>query len=184
MKLNKQIVLALVITVAVSALFRLIPGRPYGFAPQIAIALFAGSLFSNNKQFAFLLPIVSMFLSDLLYQVLYIYHLTDIQGFYAGQFENYILIAATAVFGFSLQNNQLSKYIVSFLAAPTAYFVLSNSMVWAVGGGYHHPFTATGYLQTMIDGLPFYQYSVAGTLIFGAIIFGAFRLMVPKFKAI
>jgi hypothetical protein len=39
MKLNRQIVVALVIMVAMSALYRVLPGRPLGFAPQIAIAL-------------------------------------------------------------------------------------------------------------------------------------------------
>ncbi|MEI7588757.1 MAG: DUF6580 family putative transport protein [Chitinophagia bacterium] len=184
MKLNKQIILALVIMIATSALYRVLPGRPYGFAPQIAIALFGGSLFVSNKQFAFLLPILSMFISDVLYQVLYHYHLSPMQGFYQGQLLNYILIAGTAVFGFGLQSNKISKYIMGFLAAPTVYFMVSNSLVWAQGGGYHHALNLTGFIQTMVDGLPFYPYSVAGTLVFGGVLFGAFRLLIPKFKAI
>ena len=51
MKLNRQIILALVIMVATSALYRIMPGRPMGFAPQIAIALFSGSLFASKKQY-------------------------------------------------------------------------------------------------------------------------------------
>jgi len=184
MKLNKQIILSLVIMIATSALYRVLPGRPYGFAPQIAIALFGGSLFVSNKQFAFLLPILSMFISDVLYQVLYHYHLSPMQGFYQGQLLNYILIAGTAVFGFGLQSNKISKYIMGFLAAPTVYFMVSNSLVWAQGGGYHHALNLTGFIQTMVDGLPFYPYSVAGTLVFGGVLFGAFRLLIPKFKAI
>jgi len=184
MKLNKQIILALVIMIASSAIYRVLPGRPVGFAPQIAIALFGGSLFAKQKQYAFLLPLISMFISDLLYQVLFMNHLTSIQGFYEGQYINYILIAGTTIFGFGLQSNRLSKYIASFLAAPTVYFLASNFIVWASGGGYHHPYTLAGCMQTMVDGLPFYPNSVAGTLVFGAVLFGAFRLMVPKFKAI
>jgi hypothetical protein len=184
MKLNRQIVAALVIMVAMSALYRVLPGRPLGFAPQIAIALFGGSLFASKKQYAFLLPILSMFLSDALYQVLYINHLSPFEGFYEGQWINYILIASTAVFGFGLQSNKLSKHIASFLAAPTVYFLLSNFIVWASFGGYKHSMTLVGLSQTMADGIPFYPNSVAGTLVFGAVIFGAFRLMVPKFKAI
>ena len=61
MKLNKQIIVAILIMIATSALYRVLPGRPYGFAPQIAIALFGGSLFASKKQFAFILPILSMF---------------------------------------------------------------------------------------------------------------------------
>jgi len=184
MRFNKQIIVALVIMIITSALYRVLPGRPYGFAPQIAIALFGGSLFARQKQYAFLLPILSMFISDLLYQFLYSYHLTTIQGFYDGQLLNYVLIASTAVFGFGLQSNKLSKYFVGFLAAPTSYFLFSNFLVWAQGGGYHHAFTMTGLIQTMVDGLPFYPYSVAGTLVFGGVLFGSFRALIPKFKAI
>jgi hypothetical protein len=184
MKLNKQIITALVIMIATSALYRVLPGRPYGFAPQIAIALFGGSLFASKRKYAFLLPILSMFISDILYQVLYTYHLSPMQGFYQGQFLNYILIAGTAVFGFGLQSNKLSKYIIGFLAAPTVYFIVSNSLVWAQGGGYHHALNFTGFIQTMVDGLPFYPYSVAGTLVFGGVLFGSFRILIPKFKAI
>ena len=50
MKLNRQITIALVIMIATSALYRIMPGRPLGFAPQIAIALFGGSLFATKKQ--------------------------------------------------------------------------------------------------------------------------------------
>jgi hypothetical protein len=184
MKLNKQIILALVIMVATSALYRIMPGRPMGFAPQIAIALFSGSLFASKKQYSFLLPILSMFISDLMYQVLFVNGYSSIQGFYPGQLENYILIGATTVFGFSLQGSKPSKFITSFLAAPTAYFLISNFLVWAQGGGYHHPKSLAGLTQTMVDGLPFYPYSLVSTLVFGAVLFGAFRVMVPKFKAI
>jgi hypothetical protein len=184
MKLNRQIILALVIMVAVSALYRVMPGRPLGFAPQIAIALFSGSLFASNKKYSFILPILSIFISDLIYQALYVNGQSSIQGFYAGQLENYILIAATTVFGFGLQDSKPSKFILAFFSAPTAYFLASNFLVWAQGGGYHHAFTVTGFIQTMVDGLPFYPYSVVSTIVFGAVMFGSFRVMVPKFKAI
>lgn len=184
MKLNKEIVIAFILMIATTALYRVLPGRPYGFAPQIAVALLSGSLFVKNKHYAFVLPLLSMFLSDLLYQVLYVNHLSPIQGFYEGQWQNYILIAATAVFGFGLQTNQLSKFVGNFIAAPTVYFLISNFMVWASFGGYQRPMTTEGLLQTMIDGLPFYGYSVAGTLVFGAVLFGGFKLIQPRLTAI
>lgn len=94
------------------------------------------------------------------------------------------MIAATAVFGFGLQTNQVSKFVGNFIAAPTVYFLVSNFMVWASFGGYKRPMTAAGLLQTMADGLPFYGYSVAGTVVFGALLFGAFKLVQPKLKPI
>jgi hypothetical protein len=52
---------------------------PMGFAPQIAMALFAGSI-SKDKRFAFLFPVLSLFISDLLYQFLYSQGLSTIKG--------------------------------------------------------------------------------------------------------
>jgi hypothetical protein len=95
-----------------------------------------------------------------------------------------LLIAALAIFGFGLQTNRVSKFARNFIAAPTVYFLISNFMVWASFGGYQRPLTASGLMQTMVDGLPFYGYSVAGTFVFGAIMFGGFKLIQPTLKAI
>jgi hypothetical protein len=40
----------------------------------------------NNKKWAFAMPLISMFISDLFFEVLYINNLTDYQGFYSGRF--------------------------------------------------------------------------------------------------
>ena len=90
MKINKNTVWSLVLLVVIASLYRIIPNRPTGFAPQIAMALFAGSII-KDKKYSFLLPLLSMFISDALYEVLYINGLTQIAGFYSGQYINYIL---------------------------------------------------------------------------------------------
>ncbi|MEK7200262.1 MAG: DUF6580 family putative transport protein, partial [Bacteroidota bacterium] len=100
MKINRPLIISLVLMVLVSALYRILPDRPMGFAPQIAMGLFSGALFVKNKKWAFILPLVSMFLSDLLYQVLYNNGLTAIRGFYDGQWINYLLFAGMTCFGF------------------------------------------------------------------------------------
>jgi hypothetical protein len=93
MKLNRSNLLILFILILACALYRVWDSRPMGFAPQIAMALFAGSV-SKDKRFAFLFPILSLFISDLIYQLLYIQGLTTIKGFYSGQWQNYLLIAS------------------------------------------------------------------------------------------
>lgn len=170
MKLNKNILFLLIYVLLISVLYRILPNRPNGFAPQIAIALFGGMVFRKEKQYAFLLPLMSMFLSDLVYQILYINNLSSIPGFYQGQFINYILISLMSVFGFGL-NKGVSNSIKGFTIAPTLYFILSNFMVWITMGGYGHPLTLIGLTQTMVDGIPFYLNSLAGTMLFGTILF-------------
>ena len=99
MKLNKPVLLSFGLLVLAASLYRAWPDRPYGFAPQMAMALFGGAVI-KDKRLAFLLPLISMLISDVLYQFLYINGLTQIQGFYADQWINYLLIAGITVFGF------------------------------------------------------------------------------------
>ena len=177
MKLNKNLFLSIGLIIAIKSVYRILPNRPYGFAPQIALALFGGAFFVQNKKWAFSLPLISMFISDLLYQVLYNYGYSEIQGFYSGQWVNYLLIGFLTVFGFLISDGKISKVILASLAAPTTYFLLSNGLVWIGNGGYQRSRTFGGLIQTLIDGIPFYQNSLAGTLVFGAILFGGYSLL-------
>src|SRR5215471_13570155 len=99
MKLSKAIIWSFVLLVVVAALYRVIPGRPYGFAPQWAMAVFAGAVI-KDKKFALIIPVLSMFFSDMFYQILYSNGLSDIPGFYEGQWQNYILFGLLTLIGF------------------------------------------------------------------------------------
>lgn len=177
MKLNRSIVITLLVLVALSALYRIIPGRLPGFAPQMAIALFAGALFQKNKAWSFALPLASMFLSDAIYQVLYINGLSSIQGFYGGQWINYILIASLATIGWWMGTAKFSRIAAGLLAGPTAFFLVSNFIVWISGGGYHRPLTPSGLMMCYADGLPFYNTGLLSTVVFGAVLFGGYAFI-------
>jgi hypothetical protein len=179
MKLNKNWIFTLLALVAVAALYRIIPNRPSGFAPQIAIALFAGSVI-QNKKYSFALPLLSMLISDLLYQALYSAGISSIPGFYSGQWMNYILFVGLTVIGFFINQSKVLQIALGALAGPTAYFLLSNFLVWIGGGGYHHPKTLDGLILTYTDGIPFYTGSVAATVLFCAIFFGGYALLSEK----
>ncbi len=172
MKLNKNIVLSLLVLVIISALYRIVPNRPLGFAPQIAIALFSGALFVQQKKWAFAMPLLSMLLSDALYEMLYTSGLTTIKGFYSGQWQNYLLIVATTIFGFAVKSNKITSIAIGAFAAPTAYFIVSNFLVWIGGGGFNRPKTAAGFVQCYVDALPFYVGSLLGTAFFATLLFG------------
>lgn len=177
MKITKRIVVALVLLTTVCALYRIIPGRPMGFAPQIAMALFGGAIFIKNKKWAFVLPLLSMFLSDLLYEVLYNAGLSTLPGFYEGQWQNYVLFALLTTIGFLMKKVNVSNVVLASIAAPTVYFILSNFLVWAAGAGYARPKTLSGLMMSYNDGLPFYQNSIYATLFFSAVLFGGYYLI-------
>lgn len=176
MKLNKSLILAFVLLVVVAAVYRIIPSRPFGFAPQIAMAIFGGALIKDRK-WAFALPIFSMFLSDLLYEGLHAAGITSMTGFYNGQTMNYLLIGLMTFVGFFIKKINVLQVGLASVVAPSLFFLLSNMGVWLFGGGWGHPSTLEGLLLTYKDGLPFYPVSVYSTLFFSAILFGGHYLL-------
>ncbi len=176
MKSNNKIVWSFLLLVLIAALYRIIPGRPYGFAPQWAMAVFAGAVI-KDKKWALIIPVLSMFISDLLYQVLYIGGVTNMQGFYEGQWQNYILFTLLVFVGFAIKKLNVLQIAIASLAAPTLYFIISNFLVWESNGitrGLDRPKTFNGLMLCYSDGIPFYKTSILATLVFSAILFGTF----------
>lgn len=176
MKLNKQTLITLLALVVVASLYRIMPNRPLGFAPQIAMALFAGSVI-KSRSYAFLLPLLSMFIGDLIFEGLHAAGLATFGGFYSGQLTNYLLFAGLTVIGFFIRENKVWQIGLGALAGPTLYFLVSNFLVWIGGGGYHHPKTFQGLLLTYTDGIPFYNGSLYATVVFCAVLFGGYALI-------
>jgi len=176
MKINKSIIWSLILLIVVAALYRVIPERPFGFAPHIAMALFAGAII-KDKKWAFALPIFSIFLSDLLYEALYLNGLTQIRGFYEGQLTNYILFAGITCIGFLMKQVKAINVLWYSLITATVYFLASNFMVWLNGAGFSRPKTWSGLLLCYADSLPFYRGSLIATIIFSTILFGSYYLL-------
>ena len=180
MKLNKSNLLVLFILILACALYRVWDSRPMGFAPQIAMALFAGSI-SKDKRFAFLFPILSLFISDLLYQFLYSQGLSTIKGFYEGQWQIYLMIASITIIGFFINKNKIGQIFLGSLAGAVYFFLISNFMVW-IGGGWDinnqpYPRSFSGLMLCYSEALPFFKWSVLSTLLFNGIFFGSFYLL-------
>ena len=188
MKINKSILVSFILLVVVSALYRAWDGRPFGFAPQIAMAIFGGAVI-KDKRWAILMPLLSIFLSDLLYEVLYMNGLSSIKGFYfgEGQLTNYLLILGLTFFGFLMRRINILNVIAFTVSGSLLFFITSNFFVWLGGGGYARPKTWEGLLQCYNDGLAFYrEYGLIngfvgnlllGDLFFSFILFGSYYLL-------
>jgi signal transduction histidine kinase len=177
MKKETSIVVTFVLLVLLASLYRILPGRPLGFAPQIAMALFAGSIV-KDKKFSFLLPLFSMLISDIIYEVLFHYNLSPVPGFYSGQFVNYLLFVGLTVVGFAVNQTKPIQILTGAIAGTTLYFVLSNFAVW-IGGGLDianlpYPKTMAGLLHCYAEAIPFYRGSLYATLIFSGVLFGGY----------
>ena len=151
MKTQKQLMISFGLLIVVASLYRLLPGRLPGFSPQIAMAIFGGAVI-KDKKFAFLLPLLSMFLSDALFEVLYRNGIGNTPGFYTGQITNYILFASMTVFGFFIKGRNVVSMLTAAVTAPTAFFLLSNFFVWASSSpdaGLGRPKTFSGSKSTI-----------------------------------
>ncbi|RYZ32539.1 MAG: hypothetical protein EOP49_37385, partial [Sphingobacteriales bacterium] len=132
MKLNKSLLWTFVIMVVVAALYRIVPDRPAGFAPQMALALFGGAVI-KDKKWAFALPLFSLFISDLLYQGLYVAGLTNIQGLYAYQIPMYACFMVVTLFGFLLKKINFRNVAIFGTLGSILFFLLSNLFVLISG---------------------------------------------------
>jgi hypothetical protein len=185
MKSSKNIVWSFLLLIIIAALYRIIPNRPFGFAPQWAMAVFAGAVI-KDKKWAFIIPVLSMFISDLLYQGLYMAGVTNMVGFYEGQWQNYLLFTLLVFVGMAVKKINIIQIAAASLAAPTLYFLVSNFLVWASNGttrGLDRPKTFNGLMLCYADGIPFFRMSILATLIFSALLFGSY-LFVRNYQAI
>ena len=165
--------------VLIASLYRLLPGRPLGFAPQIAMALFSGSII-KNKRYSFLLPILSMLLSDILYEVFFQFKITPIVGFYNGQVENYLLFASVTLIGFLIRKQNWLQIFAGALAGATFYFLLSNCLVWMAGGlalnNLPYAKSWDGLISCYTAAIPFYIGSLFATVFFSVVLFGGYSI--------
>ena len=182
MRINKNLILTFILLILAASLYRVIPGRPWGFTPQIAMAIFGGAVI-KDRRLAFLLPLLSMFISDVLYELLYRNGIGSIPGFYGGQIVNYLLISSMTVFGLLMRKVNVVKIAGASVVAPTLFFLLSNFFVWLSSNpnaGLHRPKTFGGLVLCYEDALPFYYWTVPACLIFSAFLFGGYYLFIRK----
>lgn len=186
MKFSKNTLIVFAMLVLVAALYRLIPVRPAGFAPQMALALFGGAMI-KDKKWAFTLPLLSLFISDLLYQGLYMAGITNIEGFYGGQWMVYGCFMLITLFGFFMKKVNFTNTVVFSVSGSLIFFLVTNFLVWAGGGGYSRPKTFDGLMMCYADALAFYRDGglingfagnfIIGELFFTLLLFGGYYLV-------
>lgn len=186
MKFTKSTIWAFVLLVLAGSLYRVWEGRPFGFAPQVAMALFGGAVI-KDKRLAFILPLLSLLISDGLYQILYSFDLTPIKGFYKGQWANYLLLSVITVFGMLMNRINVPKVIGATIGSSVFFFIFSNFFVWLGGAGFERPHTFDGLMLCYGDALAFlrdygliqgfYANQVLGDLIFSVVLFGSYYLI-------
>jgi hypothetical protein len=183
MKMTSQTVMFLLIVTAVSTLVKLLCAPEInlsGFTCVMAVSLFAG-LTIKDKKIAFLFPLLTLFISDVLLQTLHALNIFPYAGFYSGQIINYILFVLLTLIGISLRHYKTPGIITAAIAGPTVLFLLSNFIVWKTQAtimGYNTDIN--GLWQSYTFGLPFYRNSLISTIIFLPAFIAVYNSMMYK----
>jgi hypothetical protein len=172
--------LALTGLILLAALTRLLP-HPPNFSPVEAIALFGGAYFAS-KQWALAVPLVVMFLSDLVLGLvhggIYFDYFTS-----AGFWLVYACIALSTVLGFGLRGKVSGGRVLGYsLAGSVLFFIMTNFGAWL--GASMYPQTMAGLGAAYVAGIPFFKWTVLGTLFYSAVLFGGFALLRHKVPAL
>ena len=163
-----------------AALSRLLP-HPPNFSPVEAIALFGGAYFASRAA-AIWVPLAAMFLSDLalgLFNggIYWSYFLS------AGYLLVYLCIALSSVLGFGLRGKVSAARVGAYsLAGSVLFFVVTNFGAWL--GSPMYPQTAAGLGAAYVAGIPFFQWTVLGTLFYSALLFGSFAWLRSRSPAL
>ena len=166
---SKYIIILLILIGFTARLFPHVPN----FTPIGALALFSGLYLS--RKWAFFLPLVTMFLSDL------------VIGFYnpAIMLSVYLSFAAVVGIGFLVKRKkQFSTVLLGTLCGSILFFLTTNSAVWAFGTMY--PNSASGLLQSYIMAIPFFKNSLLGDLFYTGVFVGmmeATRSYIKNYQA-
>lgn len=173
-------ILALLILLA--ACSRLIP-HPPNFAPISAMALFGAAYFAQ-KHFALIIPIISMWISDLiLNNIVYAQYFDHFAWLYPGCYWTYSAFVIIGIIGFLLLRKiKIQNILLASILASFSFFIISNFGVWISGAIY--PKTISGLIICYTAGLPFLKNTIMGDMVYSGILFGVFEFAKLQFPVL
>ena len=173
MKQQHHMFLVAILIILAAALSRLVL-YPLNFSPVIAMAIFGGSVI-KDKKYAFALPLLAMFLSDLLFEVLNI-----APGFWGwGQLIQYSIFALITIVSFNLKKLNVLNVALFTVTGTLLFFLLSNSIFFFVDNNIYHLYSqdVNGYFNCLTAGIPFLKNSLIADLTYSALFFGSYYLL-------
>ena len=160
----------LIIIAALSRVFL----YPHNFSPIIGMAIFAGAVI-KDRRLAFALPLLAMFLSDVLFEVFKI-----APGFWGwGQLVGYGILALITVIAFSMKKINVLTIAGYSVGSSLLFFLLSNSAFFVFDNPIYHlyPQNFNGYIGSLVGGLPFLRTGVVADLVYSGVLFGTYYLV-------
>lgn len=154
---KKQLIIITFIVIA--AVIRLFPHIP-NVTPITAMALFSGVYFTN-RNYAFMIPLMAMFLSDIFLGFSWI------TLFVYGSF---ILVS---YIGYTSKKIKITTILLS----SVSFFIITNFGVWLIG----YPKTVDGLMQCYTLAIPFFRNSLIGDFFYAGVMYYAFEFISKKY---
>ncbi len=159
-----------------AALMRLLP-HPYNFTPIAGMALFGGAHFRDTRV-AFGIPLIAMFLSDLVLAAT-VYGSAAFRGMpYV-----YLAFALTVALGRILGPHRSAARIgAAAVGAALLFYLIANFGVWLPGSLY--PMSWEGLVACYLAAIPYLRNALLGNLFYALIFFGGFALAQRRFAVL
>ncbi len=151
------------------------------FSPIGAMALFGGAYF-NKKWKAFAFPLLMLFISD------FILHQTVFKAYgngflYGGWYWVYGASALMTIVGRRLLKKvTVNRFLFSVLTCVFIHWIVTDLGVWIGSKTYSQD--VNGFIACLARAIPYEWRFLAGTLIYGIILFGLFEWMKRKYAVL
>jgi len=141
------------------------------------MALFGGTYF-NKKWKAFTFPLAMLFISDLiLHQTVYKAYGN---GFlYQGWYWVYGAFVLMTIVGQTIKKVTINRFLLSVITCVLIHWIVTDFGVWV--GSQTYAQNLSGFVACLEKAVPYEWRFLAGTLIYGIILFGLFEWMKRKY---
>ena len=149
------------------------------FTPVGAMALFGGCYFAEKRK-AYLVPLLTLWLSDLFLGYFFYYH--EWVLFYPGFLWTYGSFILMVFVGSFIKKVSAKNIILTGVGAALLHWIITDFGVWLEGRIY--PMNFEGFVACYVAALPYLQNMLIANLVFGGIMFGSFELAQRKFPVL
>jgi hypothetical protein len=148
----------------IGVLSRFLP-HAYNFTPVVAIALFGGVYLRRSQ--ALWVPVALMVISDLF---------IGLHNTIPFTWGSMVLVSLIGLW--VRQNVSALRIISGAMASAIVFFLVTNFGAWLT----LYPPTADGFRQCYVMAVPFFRATLASTLVYGVLLFGAYELFARRVK--
>ena len=157
---------------------RIVP-HIYNFTPMIALAIF-GSLHFKNRNLAYILPLLSLWISDFILNNYLYSKSNEIMLFYEGYYWQYLSYVIIILLSSSFYKKiiTIKKVFLLGISSSFIFFIITNFGFWITSDLYPNNFM--GLIDCYLLAIPFYQGTLLGTLFFTPFFIGSYYLLQKK----